>query len=287
METVRVIKAGLYTSIQDNGRLAYTHYGVPQAGVMDRFSAAKANLLVNNSHNEAVLEITMLGPTLFFEGRVRFAISGAHFEVWLNGEQLDNDKAYTAIQGDTLQFKKIHKGFRAYLAFYGGIQAPIVLESKSHFKNITQQFKLADGDKLYVEHYTKNKTEYARVSFRESNLFTDTIPVYKGPEYDCMSSQLQNKIANLLFTIDQNSNRMAVRFTEKLPNNLKGILTGPVIPGTVQLTPYGDILVLMRDAQVTGGYPRILQVSEDGMDRLSQKRPGERVNLSISEAHLM
>ena len=79
------------------------------------------------------------------------------------------------------------------------------------------------------------------------------------------------------FSIDQNNNRMAIQLKEELINNLDPIITGPVLPGTVQLTPSGKLIVLMRDCQTTGGYPRVLQLSSSGMDVISQKATGGKV----------
>jgi allophanate hydrolase subunit 2 len=64
---------------------------------------------------------------------------------------------------------------------------------------------------------------------------------------------------------------------ESLENTVKSILTSGVLPGTVQLTPSGKLIVLMRDCQVTGGYPRVLQVSEKGINRLAQKTTGDTI----------
>ena len=70
---------------------------------------------------------------------------------------------------------------------------------------------------------------------------------------------------------------MAYRFQEDFKNDLEAIPTGPVVPGTVQLTPAGNVIPLMKDCQVTGGYPRILQLSEKGIRIMAQKIPGEKI----------
>jgi allophanate hydrolase subunit 2 len=74
---------------------------------------------------------------------------------------------------------------------------------------------------------------------------------------------------------------MAIQLVETLPNALKSIYTSPVIPGTVQLTPSGKLIILMRDCQVTGGYPRILQLSDYAISRLSQKVAGDQVKFEL------
>jgi allophanate hydrolase subunit 2 len=68
---------------------------------------------------------------------------------------------------------------------------------------------------------------------------------------------------------------------ETIPNTLPSILTSAVLPGTVQLTPSGKLIILMRDCQVTGGYPRVLQVSEESINRLSQKITGDKIQFVL------
>ena len=64
---------------------------------------------------------------------------------------------------------------------------------------------------------------------------------------------------------------MGIQLKEPIQNNLPAILTSAVLSGTVQLTPYGTLIILMRDCQVTGGYPRVLQLPEEAINCLSQK----------------
>ena len=63
----------------------------------------------------------------------------------------------------------------------------------------------------------------------------------------------------------------------------KDIITAPVQPGTVQMTPVGKVIVLMRDAQTTGGYARIFQLTNNSIDLLAQKRAGETVSFKIMD----
>ena len=81
---LKVLKSGFYTTIQDSGRLGYLNKGVPVSGVMDSFSASKLNLLLDNSANAAVMEITMTGPTLEFEEETYICLGGAEISVTLN-----------------------------------------------------------------------------------------------------------------------------------------------------------------------------------------------------------
>jgi len=101
------------------------------------------------------------------------------------------------------------------------------------------------------------------------------IEVYLGPEYEKLPLKLKREIENRTFTISKNWNRMAIQLEELIPNTLETILTGPVIPGTVQLTSGGKLIILMADCQVTGGYPRIAQLTEEGLSTIAQCKQGD------------
>ena len=107
------------------------------------------------------------------------------------------------------------------------------------------------------------------------------IEVYPGPEYQMLPTSLQEKIENKVFTISKNWNRMAVQLEALIPNQLATLLTGPVIPGTVQLTSGGKLIVLMADCQVTGGYPRIVQLTEDGLHTIVQCKQGDSLQFRL------
>ena len=107
------------------------------------------------------------------------------------------------------------------------------------------------------------------------------IEVYRGPEFDKLSKIQKENLFNTLFTISNFNNRMAVRLKEKFKNELSQIWTAPVIPGIVQCTPDGSLIILMRDAQVTGGYPRILQLNNNSLNLLSQKNTEDKIRFKL------
>jgi len=278
MSDIELISPGFYTSIQDAGRFGTAKYGVPQAGVMDTFSAAKANLLLNNAANDALLEITFSGPKIRFNRAMSICISGAHFEVTCNGLSLKNDKAYSINAGDQVDFGALSSGFRAYLAFSGGIDAPVILGSRSQYEGITTHFRLKRGGNLNIigsENVLKQSS--ARVQFNDKGILDNKVEVMAGPEYHLLNAVQKQQLLKTEFTLLPNSNRMAIQLREKVENELSGITTAATVPGTVQLTPQGGLVVLMRDCQVTGGYPRILQLSEMGINSIAQRAPGNSV----------
>jgi len=126
-------KAGLFTSVQDGGRFGFEAFGIPVSGSMDKRSAALSNLLVGNKANEAVFEITLLGPTIEFNCSVQFCISGAELSPRLNNSFIENNKVYHAYEKDVLSFGQALKGCRAYLAIGGYISVTEIMSSKSTY----------------------------------------------------------------------------------------------------------------------------------------------------------
>jgi allophanate hydrolase subunit 2 len=109
------------------------------------------------------------------------------------------------------------------------------------------------------------------VKINNSHFRSKEISCFKGPEFELLTVYQQKQIVEKVFTNSNDNNRMGYRLNETIPNNLSAILTSAVIPGTVQLTPSGKLIILMRDCQVTGGYPRVLQLTESAICKLSQK----------------
>lgn len=279
---VKVVKPGFYTTIQDLGRFGYQDYGVPVSGAMDHYSARFANALLNNDKNDAVLEITMTGPNLEFLCHTSICISGADMSPMLNDLSIKLNTITVVKPNDILSFGKLNQGFRGYLAVSGGFQTELKLKSRSMFKNITTKFKIETNDSLAVNESRQNETNKNAILKYNSKIFdSNCLEVFKGPEFELLSSLQQNQLFLQNFTISNLNDRMAYQLKELFKNDLKSIITSPVLPGTVQLTPSGNLIILMRDCQTTGGYPRILQLKEAALNVLSQKYSGQKIQFQL------
>ena len=274
---IEVLQPGLFSTIQDEGRRGYLSYGVPPAGPMDSFSAGMANMLLQNSPDSAVMEITLMGPKLKFSASTQIAIFGAFLSPQLNAEEIQNNKIYRVGAGDVLSFGRRVRGNRAYLAVKNGFKTEIVLGSRSWFDGLTSAVKLEKGMKLEYEAFDgASDITHSLVKLKDF-ITSEEVEAFPGPEYSQLSKEKKKELEKRHFSLSINNNRMGVQLEEKLHNDLQPILTGPVLPGTVQLTPSGKLIVLMRDGQTTGGYPRVLQLSERGINTLAQKVQGEKI----------
>ena len=277
---LKVVAAGFFTTVQDAGRFGYRNLGVPVSGTMDAKSARIANSLLENDVEDALLEITMTGPTLKFEEPTFISLSGADMSASINENEVNNNEVYRVEQGDILSFGKLGNGFRTYLAVKGGFKTPEVLNSRSYFKSLTNINQLKVHDEIpydanpeYIPKITHIKTG---VSFKDHK-----IQVFPGPEFERLEEPCREQLFNTTFTIAKEYNRMAYQLEEKLDAKRIPMITSANLPGTVQLTPAGRLIVLMRDGQTTGGYPRILQLNEASISLLSQKRFGDQISFEL------
>lgn len=274
---LKVLRTGLYSSIQDRGRTGYRKYGVPLSGVMDTYSASRANLLLNNTPNCAVIECTQNGPKLLFTKTTQIAVCGADMQVQLSGKSVDLNQPVVVKANDVLQFGKLQYGLRTYIAVKHGFASPLVLNSRSYYQPLTTQQTILKNQTIeYQTFYECIKTSNSVLATNKSHYKAPFLNAYPGPEFGMLNNKQKTTLFEKAFHIGIN-NRMAYQLQEPLINNLPQILTSAVLPGTIQLTPSGKLIVLMRDAQTTGGYPRILQLTEQAINRLSQKRLNDEV----------
>lgn len=279
MAEIQVIKSGLHTSIQDSGRYGYRKYGVPVSGFMDIASARLANMLVNNPAEYPLLEITLQGPKLRFTDTTIISITGANLNPTIDGERVAMNCATRIDADQTLEFGKPEYGVRCYLAVKNGIKSSFILGSYSQYGAITKSSKLEASDTVKYTPYVDQVSAGAKVKQSMTHFQTKEIKVYPGPEYDLLDNFSKETLFSSKWQIGIND-RMGYQFTNSgMPKNSLEITTSQVVPGTIQLTPSGKLIALMRDAQVTGGYPRVLQIESANIDVIAQKITGQEIQL--------
>jgi biotin-dependent carboxylase-like uncharacterized protein len=280
---LKVIKSGIYSSIQDQGRFGFADLGIPVSGVMDERSANLANTIIGNPLTNAVLEVTFGLAKFQFLSPTIVCVSGADFNPKLNGNQIQLNQLIIVKENDILSFGSPKIGVRCYVAVKNGFQTAVKLGSKSQYINITEQASVQKNDLLYYEPFTNYKTTLnAKLKANNLHFTTNNLSCYKGPEFHLLSQTQQEKLFSTSFTISKDNSRMGYRFNEKIENRLSSILTSSVLPGSVQLTPSGKIIALMKDCQVTGGYPRVLQLTQEAINILAQKSTNQSVKFKLN-----
>ena len=279
---IAILHPGIYCSVQDQGRFGHTKMGIPQAGCADTYAARMANAMLKNHEKDALIEVTFGQGKFKFTSDTYICLTGGDFSPKLNGKLIKMQSVYFIKKDSVLSFGKRVYGARVYLSVQGGIQTEKVYGSRSFFDGITQQ-KLGKGAMLPIlpiQKYADNN--FSRVRVSEKHFTTIYLPCLKGPEFFKLNQEQQRKLFTP-FSISDDNNRVGYRLKESLENNLSSILTSAVLPGTVQLTPSGKCIILLQDCQVTGGYPRILQLSEIAIARVSQKITGDKIQFILED----
>lgn len=282
MDSITVIQKGFYTTIQDKGRTGYAALGVPVSGAMDQAALQLSNLLLNNTEDAAALECTLVGPTLLFHSDRAFVLTGAKADAFLDSKPLKRHQVYFAKKGQQLTVGKISEGCRTYVGVDGGICTSVQFGSRSLLYPITEKNTIQTGTqlKLGAPNYGLLKGSKVHIENPKHNNVQTIIKGYKGPEFEVLPVAVQEDIENLEFKVTS-WNRMGIQLDAGLQPTKNSILTSPVLPGTVQLTPSGSLYVLMRDCQITGGYPRVLQLTVQAINHMAQKQHGDTVSLAV------
>jgi len=275
---LRLLNPGLCTLIVDHGRPRYRSLGVPVGGAADRFALAIGNALVGNPPDDDALEITLNGPTLTVDSDIACVLYGAPFEMTIDGSAHETGKTFTLHRGEELRIGGTPRGMRAYLCVRGGLQTPIVLDSRSSLEPLGAGAELpCEAGVTHVRHF------HADFAW---NAEPRLLRVVDGGQADWFRG---DEFSGQFFTVTPASNRMGLRLRGAaltLPE--RELVSEPVCPGSVQVTRDGQCIVLGVDGQTIGGYPKVAQVVSADLDKLAQLRPGEvvrfeRVSLTDAE----
>jgi biotin-dependent carboxylase-like uncharacterized protein len=275
---IEVVEPGLLTSIQDRGRPGFERFGVPAGGAADWFSAAVANRLVGNQPDAPLLEMTATGPTFRFHEDATIATTGATLG-W---------RSQSIAGGAVVNLERIGPGLRSYLAVRGGIEAPVVLGSRSLC--IRGQFgggfgrPLQEGDHLPIGDMIGSDAahDFWSQSHRLPLIGPWEVRVIAGPHRDAFDDAALNRLEATACRITPAVDRMGLRVeTPGLRLQGQEILTTPVTSGAVQVTPSGELIVLLVDHPTTGGYPVIATVIIADFPLLAQARPGDTIRFRV------
>ncbi|MBT0810423.1 biotin-dependent carboxyltransferase family protein [Litoribacter ruber] len=281
---LEILDPGLYCSLQDEGRVAQGDIAVPFSGAMDRQSLHLANHILQNDLNASCLEFASPGPTLKFHYSTTITITGAKAFLVLNGKSIApaNNAILSLKPDDVIKIKTLESGSWAYLGIVGGFDSEKVLGSQSLSPGITVLSGLLKGNTI---NYSSQDFLFSASSSRVKPAFpwekVKVLKVRKGPEFSLLPEEIIRKLRTDSFSFTSERNRMAAPIHELLPANRLEILTSPIFPGMVQLTPGGKMILLLMEAQITGGYPRILFMEEPQRNLAVQMKPGQKFMFEI------
>lgn len=289
---IEVIKPGLATTVQDDGRPGYYSVGIPLSGALDQYALRVANLLVGNDENAAVLEASLLAPELVFRTPAVVAIAGAEATPKINGEARPRNESFAVKADDRLTFDFMKSGARSYLAVAGGFDVPVVLGSRSLYGlGALGGFsgrKLAAGDILPV-----GKPQSGACAGRA--MPNDLIPVYPrslelrvvtGLYFHRLTDEAANTFFEDTWTVAPEADRIGYRYRKGRPLKFRerkqpfgagsdpsNIVDAGYPYGSIQVPGGLEPIILHRDAVSGGGYAMIGTVISADMDRVAQMQP--------------
>ncbi|MGN0268972.1 MAG: biotin-dependent carboxyltransferase family protein [Lachnospiraceae bacterium] len=292
---IRVIKGGMLTTIQDMGRTGYQSQGFSVAGVMDVRSFQIANLLLDNPENEAVIEFTLIGPTLEFTSDTIIAITGGDFGPTINGEPAP---MYTAIymhKGDILKFGSAKTGARGYVAFSSYLKIPVVMGSRcTNLKSRIGGFKgrkLQDGDYIlfrikrrYLPFFLSRHLKPEDFSQEET-----TLRVVMGTQDYMFSKQGIETFLSNEYVVTSEFDRMGCRLEGPYiaPKTTSDMISDGIAFGSIQVPSHGKPIILLADRQTTGGYAKIATVISADIPKLVQRKTDHKIRfvpVTVEEA---
>lgn len=281
-----VLSSGPLTTIQDRGRFGYVASGIGTAGAMDQEACETANWLVGNRRGEAVLEATLLGPSIRFEGDCICAVTGADMQARVGNELAPRYRPFWVQAGQTLTMGAAREGCRGYLAVQGGIEVPMVLGSRSTDLKCRlgglEGRALKRGDVLTTPDETHpNCMDRCRRPVTYSQQVT--VRVVPGPQEDYFTRQGMDTLKNAVFTLSDQSDRMGLRLSGPAIETVSGadIVSDGIALGAIQVTSAGQPIILMADRQTTGGYAKIGTVCSADLSKLAQLRPGGAIRFEL------
>lgn len=303
---LKVVRAGLFDTLQDLGRRGFMALGMPTAGAMDRVALTLANALVGNAANVAGLEIGVMGPDLLVEAdSVGVALVGPLSATLIEGpdaspKPIESDRSHLLKRGQTLRLGMVEGSSTAYLAVAGGFALPPFMGSLSTYPRAGvggfEGRKLAAGDALPLarDHAASGDDRKLAAPF---DYGSGPVRIVWGPQEEYFTDKGRRTFVGSDYRVSKEADRMGIRFEgptiEHAVSVAKGgadIISDGIGPGAIQVPGAGLPIVLLADRQTVGGYPKIATVASVDLPRLGRLLPGQTVRfaaITVGEAETL
>lgn len=290
--SLELLNSTFFVTIQDKGRFGYSHIGVTNSGAMDEYAYFIVNRLLKNSLDTNVLEIGCSNVIFKFHKNTKIALCGADSEIYLNNEKKELWKSFDVKKNDILKIEKILHGNWLYLGVFGGFN--IKKEFDSNSVTIKENFGGLDGN-ILKKGVTLPFFKYKK--FCNSFLKKEYIPNYKSElilrvifsyqEKDFKKEE-KEKFLNTDYFITKDFNRMAFKLKgEPIKCDKDGIISEGIAFGSIQIPKDGQPIILLKERQTIGGYPKIGVVLGIDCFKLSQAKFNTKIRfeeISYEEA---
>ncbi|WP_262589610.1 biotin-dependent carboxyltransferase family protein [Candidatus Pelagibacter communis] len=293
----QIIRAGVNTTFQDQGRNNLYHIGIPFSGAMDNRNYSLANKLAGNKLNSPVIEFAYQGPHLKYSGdKINIAVTGdIVFKIIKNGTEIDGNcyESYQIESGDEINLISTNKSVYGYLAVGGELDLKFQwnscsINTKANIGSNDGK-KLENGQKINIlninTEQSKKKTNYI-------NSKVENIRVIKGPNFDYFSEEGKKIFFEKEFSVSKLSDRMGMRLEGPKIENIvnTNIKSEGLLKGVIQVPADGNPIIMLSDHGTIGGYPKIGVVASVDYDRLVQISPGSKIKfkeINLSDAETL
>ena len=283
-EYFKVIRGGINSTFQDEGRKNFSHIGLPSSGVMDKRNFIIANTIINNQKEDPVLEFAYQGPSLKYFGNKRFIVitGDVNFKITKNNKEEIQGKCYKTIEidnGDIIDIISTNKSVYGYFTVNGGFKINRVWGSYSTTVRAevgpNKGNKLLNGQNINLN--KSNVIQSRSLNFVNSKI--EFIRVIKGTNFQFFSDQSKRDFFSKVFVVTKLTDRMGMRLEGVKLKNLKktNIKSEGLVKGTIQVPADGNPIILLSDHGTIGGYPKFGVVISADYDKLIQLPPGSKI----------
>ena len=305
MELLKVLKPGLSTAIQDQGRRGCLEFGIPTGGAADMYSYRLVNAVLGNDACAAALELMLLGGSFEALKSAEIAVVGADMRLQINGEDASMGRGLSVKKGDVITLGKARAGCFGYLAVAGGFDGTVALGSRStyvpgrlggHFGRALKK----DDVLNQFEEGNRSTSNQAPPDVLAWPWQHEVVRFVRGPQAEYFSLSGYRTFTTEPYVVTPRSNRMAYRLTGQSP----GLVSIPRTPdtgsgptdiiedgnavGAIQIAGGTEPICMGRDCPSTGAYAKIGCVITPDVSRMFQMQPGDTFRfqeVSLPEAY--
>ena len=279
-----IIRGGINTTFQDNGRNNLSHIGIPLSGAMDKRNFKLANSILGNDLNTPVVEFAYQGPLVKYKGdKINFVITGdVIFKLIKKDGEIEGNcyESYSLEDGDIIDIVSTNKSVYGYFAISGIFDLKFQWGSCSinTQANIGSNngVKIYKDQKIFIKQINLHKIK-KKINYQNSKI--ERIRIIKGTNFDYFSKSGKETLLEKEFIVSKLSDRMGMRLEgPKIENIVKtNIKSEGLVKGVIQVPADGKPIIMLSDHGTIGGYPKIGVVISADYDRLVQLTPGSKI----------
>ena len=292
-----IIRAGINTTFQDEGRNNLYHIGIPFSGAMDKRNYLLSNSLLGNKTNKPVIEFAYQGPLIKYKGdKINFVITGdVIFKIIKKESEIQGNcyENYIIEDGDQIDVISTNKSVYGYLAISGEFDLEFQwgscsINTKANIGSNNGQ-KLKDNQKINI---LKTNTTKIKKKLNYINTKIEKIRVIKGTNFDYFSDEGKKIFFEKEYIVSKLSDRMGMRLEGSKIENIidTNIRSEGLIKGVIQVPADGNPIIMLSDHGTIGGYPKIGVVISADYDKLVQLSPGSKIKfqeIKLSDAETL